>query len=238
MADQLRKQGSEYFQIKTESKNLEQELKSLENRVERLKKEEENSLKRLDKTQKQCQEVVDNKLRHQNDLIESEYRKQKKMADLANQRKEQMEAKMKLNENILKSMISTMEAKNQQKKEVQQILAAEKELTAKERAEKNKIRDKMIEEIQDLRRRIVQSRMEKEEAAKEFALVTHHQEKIETERAKQEEINRRLEDLIKQEEVLLEKIRATNTLQSVAFEKMEKVFSMRVSTDKPLEIPE
>lgn len=238
MADQLRKQGSEYFQIKTESKNLEQELKSLENRVERLKKEEENSLKRLDKTQKQCQEVVDNKLRHQNDLIESEYRKQKKMADLANQRKEQMEAKMKLNENILKSMISTMEAKNQQKKEVQQILAAEKELTAKERAEKNKIRDKMIEEIQDLRRRIVQSRMEKEEAAKEFALVTHHQEKIEAERAKQEEINRRLEDLIKQEEVLLEKIRATNTLQSVAFEKMEKVFSMRVSTDKPLEIPE
>ena len=237
VSDQIRKQGSEFFEIKQQSKTLEQELKSMENRVEKLKKEEQNSIKRLEKTQQQCQEVVGNKLRHQNELIEKEYRKQQKMAELANQRKQQMEDKMKLNENILKSMINMMETKNNQKNEVKQILAEENERYAKEQAEKNRVRDKIIQEIQELRERIVLGRKEKEESAKNFALVTHHQEKVEAERQKQEEINQRLEELIKQEEILLEKIRATTTLHEHEFQKMEKIFSMRVSTDKPLDLP-
>ena len=238
ISKQIREKGAAYFDIKSKTKQMEQELKAMENRIQKLRKEEHGSVKRLEKTQNQCETVINNKMRHQNDLIEKEYKKQQDLAQLAQQRMTQTEARTQQTDNILRSIIATATHKNKQAQDVKHMLKEANEVYDEETSKKNEVRDQIINDIKELRRRIVDGRKTKEEAAKEFALIINHNNKLQNQGLRQDEIERRLMELTHEEEALLDRIRATNTLQESTYQKMEKVFSMRVSAEKPLDLPE
>lgn len=231
----MREVGSQVFKAAQTSKNLEEQVKILENRIAKLKLEEQNAERRLRKTKQMCNKIVENKERHHTELATSRSLKQSQMETLMNQRKKHLEEKMKLNQGILISLVQNMDKKRQAHDEVKQTLAHAKEIHEKEQAEKNKKRDKVIQEIQELRKRIVQVRQETEESAREHTLTTRKQEKLESERLKQEQLSKHLDELSQREEVLLEKIRATNTLQESEYKKMERAYSFRVSAERSVD---